>query len=70
VSIATNGTPQSIASGSTAYRWTGIDSGTYYDVHVVTNPIGLNCTISNHEGFLGSNVTNVNIVCKKFVKKR
>ena len=70
VSMATNGTPKSITSGSTTYFWTGIDSGTYYDVHVVTNPIGLNCTVLNHEGFAGSNITNVNITCRKIVKKR
>lgn len=70
VTMATNGTPKSIVAGSTTYSWTGLDSGTYYDVHVVTNPTGLNCTVSNHEGFAGSNITNVNITCGKIVKKR
>ena len=71
VTMATNGISKSILAGSTTYSWTGLDSGTYYDIHVVTNPTGLNCTVvPSHDGLAGSNITNVNITCKKITRKR
>jgi hypothetical protein len=54
-----------ITAGETSYTFPNtLQSGTAYDVTVMTQPSGATCTVANPQGVVGSaNVTNVNISC-------
>jgi len=63
--LENSGTTQTIASGATAFSFTGVPSGTAYNVTVLTQPTNptQTCTVTNGSGTATGNVTNVAVTC-------
>ncbi len=58
-----------VPANATSYVFANpISDGSAYNVGIVTQPAGLNCSVSNHSGAVaGGNVTNIDISCVPFV---
>jgi hypothetical protein len=54
-----------VATNAASYNFaTGLTSGSHYAVSIAASPTGLNCTLANPSGTVGSsNVVNVDVVC-------
>jgi environmental stress-induced protein Ves len=63
--LQNSGTTQTIASGATTFSFTGVPSGSAYNVTVLTQPSSptQTCTVTNGSGTINGNVTNVAVAC-------
>lgn len=62
--LANNAYPIAVMAGATSFTTPLLASGSTYDITVATQPTGLNCTVSNPSGTVGSaNITNVAVTC-------
>jgi hypothetical protein len=63
--LQNSGTTQTIASGATTFSFTGVPSGSAYNVTVLTQPTNptQTCTVTNGSGTINGNVTNVAVAC-------
>jgi N-acetylneuraminic acid mutarotase len=50
-------------AGTVTFAFTNVPSGTAYALTVATQPLGLNCTLSNNTGTITANVTNIQVTC-------
>ena len=63
--LVDSGTTLSVSSGATSFAFSsGLATGTGYAVSVQSAPAGLNCSVANGSGTIGSaNVTNIAVTC-------
>ena len=63
--LQNSGSTQTIASGATTFSFTGVPSGSAYNVTVLTQPSSptQTCTVTNGSGTINGNVTNVAVAC-------
>jgi len=63
--LQNSGSTQTIAAGATAFTFTGIPSGSAYNVTVLTQPTNptQTCSVTNGSGTATGNVTNVAVTC-------
>jgi len=57
------GGSQTLAANATSFSFTGVASGSKYNVYLSAAPTGQSCSVSNATGTLTANVTNVAVTC-------